>query len=205
MAQLRKNELAALGLVNREPTHGYRLTQDIQRMGLEHWTTLSRSSIYAALRKLKGQGAVSLTHEREGNAPERTVYHITPKGREVLRELLREALAYVGPEDRYFYLGLAFAEALSHEEITTLLGRRLALLRNGICEERQACEALASSLPERAYFAVMSDAGVRHFEVEIAICTKIIEMLRVDPDAFTHLQGACHETQAPDASFRPVA
>lgn len=183
MASLRKNELAALGLVNRQPMHGYALSRAIGRFGLDRWTTLSRSSIYAAFRRLRHEGAVSVTRERESNAPERSVYHITPQGGELLRELLREALSYVGPEDRFFYLGLAFADALQPHEIIPLLEQRRALLRETIDKEWQACAAAGASPGEGEHFSVMTRAGIRHFEIEVEVCGEIIDVLRANPHA----------------------
>ncbi|MBN1423271.1 PadR family transcriptional regulator [Candidatus Fermentibacteria bacterium] len=178
MAQLRKNELAALGLVNREPMHGYALTQAIQHLGLEQWTTVSRSSIYAALRRLAREGAVSITHEREGNAPERTVYHITAAGRSLLLEILREAVSYIGPEDRYFYLGMAFAEALPMGEILDLLARRLRQLTEGMLHEIKDHEDVISSGRCPNQLSIMTQGGIRHHEIEIDICSQLLDMYR---------------------------
>ncbi len=193
MANLRKNELAALGLVNREPMHGYRLNQAVHNMGLEHWTTLSRSSIYAALRRLAKRGAVSVTREREGQMPVRSVYHITDKGRGLLLEILREALAYVGPEDRYFYIAVAFADAMPTDEIAALLEQRCEQLREAVKQEKEHATESSDSAPERTRFVLMSEAGVRHAEVEIEFCRQLIELLRCAPDYFDRRRGASHE------------
>ncbi len=169
-----KNELAALGLVHREPMHGYNLTKAIQRMGLERWTTLSRSSIYTALHRLSRRGAVSAVHEREGAGPERVVHHITPYGRQLLQGLVREALGYVGPEDRLFYLGLAFAEALPVHEVLSILRRRRQRLEEEVRAAREAC-ARASDLDlPFPHFRETTEAGIRHHEVELDVCTMLI-------------------------------
>ena len=190
MASLRKNELAALGLVNREPMHGYRLNQAIHNMGLEHWTTLSRSSIYAALRRLAKRGAVSVTREREGQMPVRTVYHITPAGRDLLLVILREALAYVGPEDRYFYLGVAFAEAMATHETVALLEQRCARLHEVLEREKGDDEHTSPSTLE--HIALMRRAGAAHVQVEIQFCRRLVELLRESPDYLERMRGARH-------------
>jgi DNA-binding PadR family transcriptional regulator len=192
MANLQKNELAALGLVNRQPMHGYRLNQAIQNIGLEHWTTLSRSSIYAALRRLAKRGAVSKTREREGQMPTRTVYHITSAGRDLLLDILRGALSYVGPEDRYFYLGLAFADALPEEEIASLLKQRFKQLRDSLEREKQAVEERRRSKPALRHLIMMSEAGMRHAEIELEFCRNIIELIDSTPDYFTRDRGVTH-------------
>ena len=185
MANLQKNELAALGLVNRQPMHGYRLNQAIQNMGLEHWTTLSRSSIYAALRRLAKHGAVSITREREGQMPTRTVYHITSTGRDLLVESLRGALAYVGPEDRYFYLGLAFADALPTEEIITLLEERCSRLEEVLQRERHDIAECKATIPDFEHIIMMSEVGLRHTEVELQFCQDLMQLFEANPNYFT--------------------
>lgn len=190
---VRKNELAALGLVNRCPMHGYRLNQVVKELRFEHWTTLSRSSIYNALRRLAGQGAVSVTKEREGNAPERTVYHITKKGRAMLREILGHALAYFGPEDRYFYLGLTFAEALPGRQIMRLLERRCECIRGAIEEEKREMEGVDGFELSSKHMLMMMEAGLLHSEVEIRVCRQIISILRKDLDYFRRMRRVPHD------------
>jgi DNA-binding PadR family transcriptional regulator len=192
MASLQKNELAALGLVNREPMHGYRLNQAVHNMGLEHWTTLSRSSIYAALRRLAKRGAVSVTREREGQMPTRTVYHITSSGRDLLLDILRGALAYVGPEDRYFYLGLTFADALPAEETISLLEQRCSRLREVIEHEERDVAECKTKIPDLQHIVMMCEVGMQHTEIEIRFCSDLIELLRTTPDYFTRVRGAIH-------------
>ena len=191
--QVRKNELAALGLVNRCPMHGYRLNQVVKDLGLEHWTTLSRSSIYNALRRLAKQDAVSVSKEREGNAPERTVYHITAKGRGMLREILGHALAYVGPEDRYFYLGLMFAEAIPGRRITKLLEARCERIRDAVEEEKREMEKAEKPAPRPKHLLTMMHAGLQHSEVELRVCRQIVDLLRKEPDYFRRVQGSVHD------------
>ena len=186
---VRKNELAALGLVNRCPMHGYRLNQAVKDLGIEHWTTLSRSSIYNALRRLAKQDAVFVTKEREGNAPERTVYHITKKGRRMLRELLRQALAYFGPEDRYFYLGLMFAEALPGRQITKLLEARCERIQQEVERERREMEKVDGPKQSPNHMLTMMEAGLRHSEVEIHVCREIIDLIHTDRNYFRNVQG----------------
>lgn len=185
---VRKNELAALGLVNRSPMHGYRLNQAVKDLNLEQWTTLSRSSIYNALRRLAKQDAVSTTKEREGNAPERTVYKITDKGRRMLREILSHALGYVGPEDRYFYLGLMFADALPARKIVELLEERCARIELCNEEEKRAMSEPDSTEPRPKHLAILMDAGIRHLSVEIHVCREIISLLRKDPNYFRRVK-----------------
>jgi len=187
MVKTQKNELAALGLVNRHPMHGYALNQEIKQMGLEHWTTVSRSSIYAALRRLAKKGAVSVTKEREGHMPMRSVYHITPMGREMLGEILRGAVSYIGPEDRYFYLGVAFADGLPMDEIVEILDIRCRRLGELAEQEKADTEYCEKHIPHLMHIILMTRTGRKHMEIEHEFCRDLLDFFRANPDYFNHL------------------
>ncbi|MBD3334868.1 MAG: hypothetical protein GF355_05080 [Candidatus Eisenbacteria bacterium] len=193
MTSARKTDLAALGLINWRPMHGYALTRAYEELGLEHWTAISRSAIYAALRRLAGKGAVSIARERAGNAPERTVYHITDRGREFLHHILRDALSYVGPEDRYFYLGVAFAGALDAREILRRLDVRRERLGRAIEREQESLRETKRSAPGAAHLLAMMQAGRRHLEIEVDVCRELARILSEDPSYFDHLREMNHD------------
>jgi len=190
--RVRKTELAALGLIGWRPMHGYALSQVFQELGLEHWTTISRSSIYTALRRLARAGAVSITREKEGGAPERTVYHLTPAGRALLREILLEALGYVGPEDRYFYLGLSLLPAVEAQAALPVLRDRCARLEAILVREREHKQNLKRNQPQLEHIVAMVAAGERHMETELACCQAIIDLLERDPGYLTRIRETKH-------------
>lgn len=192
MSRVRKTDLAALGLINWRPIHGYALNHAFQQLGLGHWTTISRSSIYTALRRLDKAGAVSITRERKGKAPERTVYHLTDRGRSLLKDLLLEAIGYVGPEDRYFYLGIMFADALESSEISDRLNERCAKLRDALDRERNDIEDCDRRSPGLHHLIDMMNAGKRHLEVELDYCRKLLTLLESNPDYFARIREDFH-------------
>lgn len=183
----RSNEIAALGMVNREPMHGYRINQIAQQMGLEHWTNLSPSSTYNTLGRLAKRGAVTVTTEREGKAPERTIYHITPKGRELLVDQLRAGLLYIGPEDRLFYICACFLDVLPAEEILPLLEGRIEKMKARIEREENRCVEGWNALP---HIVLMCRAGIQHTQVEIDFCARLIDLFRERPDYFAEIGGS---------------
>ncbi|MBN1825524.1 MAG: PadR family transcriptional regulator [Candidatus Eisenbacteria bacterium] len=186
-----RNEMAALGLVGREPMHGYRINQIVQQMGLEHWANLSPSSIYNTLGRLAKKGAVSVTTEREGKAPERTVYHITDRGRDLLQEHLRASLVYVGPEDRLFYVAVSFMESLPEEEIAALLEERIRRIET-LIEDEQKCTSDPGMPP---HIVLMCEAGMFHFRVEIDVCRRLIDLMRGRPRYFEETGGRSDESR----------
>jgi DNA-binding PadR family transcriptional regulator len=187
-----KNDLTALGLLNRGPMHGYRIMQIVQAQ-LEPWASISASSVYNALGRLTRRGAISQTTEREGKAPERTVYHLTPKGRELLADLVRRCLPAIGTDMPLFYLGLHFAEALPTAEVIALLEARLRVLEQASAHMCTTERDVRQDCPELFHFAWMCAAGERHMQVEIEMCRDLVAKLRAQPDYFEQLGGKLSE------------
>lgn len=75
----------------RGPMHGHQIRNQAQSDRTEHWTEVKVGALYGALKRLAGEGLIAATRsERQGNFPERTVYEITPQGRELLpRSIVR--------------------------------------------------------------------------------------------------------------------
>jgi len=192
MKSSHKNDLVALGLLNRGPMHGYRITQIVQAQ-LEPWASISASSVYHALGRLTRRGVVSQTTEREGRAPERTVYHLTPRGRELLANLVRTSLPAIGTDMPLFYLGMHFAEALPTAEVIGLLEARLVALQGAMEHMRTTKEETRKNCPELFHFAWMNSAGERHMQVEMEMCRDLVAKLRAHPDYCERLGGRLNE------------
>ena len=77
-----------LGFLKEAEATGYDLKQRFQDP-VGFFYRVSDGSIYPALKKLAGDGLVTLRRERQGRRT-RKVYAITPKGREHFRRMLRE-------------------------------------------------------------------------------------------------------------------
>lgn len=115
--------LLVLWLLNERALHGYQIKKALTDEGMAFWFRLEDASIYSVLRTLARKGYA--TEERdESSARHRTVYRITPAGREYYRSLLADALALpastVGPID----VALSARGDLDPTQVTEALGRR---------------------------------------------------------------------------------
>ncbi len=80
--------LTLLGLLSREPTHGYDLKHSHDRyFGVGR--PLAFGQVYATLARLIRDGLITLVGEEAGGGPDRKRYAITPEGREHLAAWLR--------------------------------------------------------------------------------------------------------------------
>ncbi len=184
-----KTEIAALGLINWRPMHGYLLKQMVEKLGLEQWANLSQSSIYYALGQMTKKGIITTTKEREGKSPERTVFHMTEQGRERLIDHLRTAIQTYESEDLLFYLATSFIDALPIKEAVDLLSTRADNLAEISLHQKEKANN-PCMLP---HFSALCKAGADHMQVEHDFCRRLIELFSSQPDYFDKIRGTMNE------------
>lgn len=99
-----EHELLFLGLLLEGPKHGYEIKRMIEEE-LFPFIGLQIKSIYYPLKKMERLGLVNKDVGREGKWPEKFVYSITPKGREIFDHLVTES--FMSIERPYFNIDLA--------------------------------------------------------------------------------------------------
>jgi DNA-binding PadR family transcriptional regulator len=125
-----------LFVLNALAQHGSMYGHQIRRVSqldrTELWTDIKPGSLYGALHRMAEEGVIDVVRtEQEGKMPARTVYAITPAGKDELiairDEALRETALHPDPVD----LALTAAGDLSAEQMTAVISnRRAALVAN---------------------------------------------------------------------------
>ncbi|MDJ0555453.1 MAG: PadR family transcriptional regulator [Microcoleaceae cyanobacterium MO_207.B10] len=83
-------ELSALGLLQREPLHGYRLKQQLE-LFMGSCISVNYGAIYPLLKRLEERGYIVVISEAAGEAGcSRKIYQITEQGRDRWREKMLE-------------------------------------------------------------------------------------------------------------------
>lgn len=107
--------------------HPYEMYQLMLSRSEDRVVKLSPGSLYRAVERFAAKGLiVEVGVERQGNRPERTVYTITPAGREALRASIAEMLGRYVNEYPEFPVAIGEAHNLPAGEVAQLLGARLA-------------------------------------------------------------------------------
>lgn len=75
-------------------THGYEIQKFIQVNQMDSWTKIQSGSIYYALNKLEKEGLIELSEEIGTGPKARKIYSITPKGKNELKELVKQELSH---------------------------------------------------------------------------------------------------------------
>jgi len=92
-----KAELYILGVLHRGDFHPYEIKRRLTQAMIECFTDVDTGTLYYAVRQLaKNRLLTAVAQERVARGGVRTVYRITPRGRERFRELLHAQFAADG-------------------------------------------------------------------------------------------------------------
>lgn len=171
--------LLILGLLRGWDSHGYQLMDFLEKR-LSYLVDLKKPTTYALLERLRRNGYVTMTIEREGNRPERRVYQVTPEGEAYFFGRLRENLRSFARPRFPDAIGIYFLQALPPEEAEALLSERLSALEHELQEFRPKVSAHAGLAAQPVL-----DHYVTLLEAERVWLLSLLQML-----ASAHMQGA---------------
>ncbi|MBF6554644.1 MAG: PadR family transcriptional regulator [Acidimicrobiales bacterium] len=196
-------DLAILGLLHEQELHGYEIRRRLRdELGL--FANISFGSLYPALSRLEGSGAVAVTESAgpatvavpmpstgsisgdraglrarragtpRGTKRSRKVYRITDHGRALFEQLL-DAEEPAGTDDaRSFGLRLAFARHLAPQARLSLLERRRGQLTRRLATDR--VRAAGESLD--VYTRSLAEHSTEATQHDIAWLDRLIESER---------------------------
>ena len=125
-----------LGLLMREPMHGYELHQFFESESpLGRTWYLGISQTYKLLKELEDDGYVEATIETQDNRPDKKVYHVTASGREAFLDWLQKPVRGIRLIRVEFLGKLFLAQGLGAEMVERLIDG-----------QAEACERLKRSL-----------------------------------------------------------
>ncbi|MFJ4933238.1 PadR family transcriptional regulator [Streptomyces pseudovenezuelae] len=157
--------LAVLATLWQKPMHPYEIAQTLRRQGKDSSTKINYGSLYTVVQNLEKHGFVEVTDvERQGNRPERTVYGITPAGRQEATEWMSDLVAFPAKEYPIFETALSLLGVLHPDEVVPLLKERLDALEVQIASGRGALEKLYETLPR--LFLVENEYQLHMVEAE---------------------------------------
>jgi DNA-binding PadR family transcriptional regulator len=167
-----KNEIAILGLLAECPMHGYQIHQQIKEREMDYWAKIKLPSIYSTLTRLEEQGLITSGKEKVGHTPERTVYAITPIGREKLGEMVLFFLdAEHGPE-WLFGLGVAFICGAPREKVLAALQLRKKNLEKHLEALTNEAVDYKGKIPFNWYMLV--ESAQKHMQLELEWLKELI-------------------------------
>lgn len=189
-------ELAALGLLQREPLHGYRLKQKLE-LFMSSCISVNYGTIYPLLRRLEKQGAIVVSEEMaEGSS--RKVYRITPKGQEAWKHKMLEHPheSWVNARSR-FLIKLFFFSDLQPAERVKLMNHRLVACQLRLENlENQNIEHTSTD----PYEAMLWNRHLKNLRAEIKWLKELLLEELPDAPSNNHLIPT-HSVQKGDRQF----
>jgi DNA-binding PadR family transcriptional regulator len=141
--------LAVLALLFERPMHPYEIGVILKHRRKEESIKLRYGSLYTVIDLLLKRGLIVAKEiARDGRRPERTVYDITPAGRDELLTWMADLVGEPVKEYPRFEAALCLLPVLRPDEALTLLRRRLELIEhNAASLARQIEEVSRQGLP----------------------------------------------------------
>lgn len=172
--------LFVLGLLIQSPMSGYQIQLMLQVSQTEQWAGILPGSVYHALKKLEKEGLVLLHGtEMTGNRL-KSIYEITPAGKEEFSKLLKEAWSEpVLHFPSKLYGALSFPGESDPDEILPLLSHQLEVLSSELELWNSGEEAkekfIGSELPES--IKLVFENGRRHIQLDMDFLKKLQKVL----------------------------
>lgn len=160
--------LAVLCLLYGGPLHPYRMQRLLKEWGKDQVINVGqRSSLYKTIGRLNESGLICVRQtERDQQYPERTVYELTPEGRDYALRWLAEMLANHRNEFPTFPAALSFAMLLGPRGVLSALRERQGSLNAAVRALRAALTGYGPTVPrvallETEYQLAITEAELR--------------------------------------------
>jgi len=142
-----KAELVILGVLHRGNFHPYEIKRRLLNAMVQCYTDIDVGTLYYAIRQLaKARLITAVARERVARGGMRTVYAITPQGKERFQQLLHECFAAPGPVSETLYGALLFLHLGDSQRIANLLETRIQQQAQGTREVAEVSRRLAPFL-----------------------------------------------------------
>jgi DNA-binding PadR family transcriptional regulator len=143
-----KAELYILGVLHRGDFHPYEIKRRLSQAMIECFTDVDVGTLYYAVRQLADAGMLTaVAHERVARGGMRTVYRITPRGRERFRELLHTQFAAEGDLRQTLYGPMLFLHLADLSLIAEALRTQIDRQNARLAEIRRLRRQWAAMLP----------------------------------------------------------
>jgi DNA-binding PadR family transcriptional regulator len=165
--------LAILTLLHETPMHPYRMQRLIKERGKDQVINVEqRASLYQTINQLlKAELITFWENERQEGFPERTIYKLTEKGREVARAWMQEILSTPAQEYPEFPAAVSLLPLLTPDDVLHQLEireTRLAARLTSIKEELEVVDVPRLFLLEVEYAQTVLEAELKWVRSVIA-------------------------------------
>ena len=143
-----KAELYILGVLHRGDFHPYEIKRRLTQAMIECFTDVDVGTLYYAVRQLARSGLLTaVAHQRVARGGMRTVYRITPRGRDRFREVLHAQFAGEGDLRETLYGPMLFLHLADLKLVAKALRTQIDRQNARLVELRKLRRQWAKMLP----------------------------------------------------------
>lgn len=144
--------IAILELLHERPMHPYEMRRLLRERGASLRLKISAGALYRTVERLTEQGVLEVVDtNREGNRPERTVYAVTGKGRDLFATSTLDMIANPAEEYPRFPQAVDVLADLNPEDAISALKTRLLHLDNKLASVEITDKHLAEKQTHRMH------------------------------------------------------
>jgi DNA-binding PadR family transcriptional regulator len=130
-----KAEILILGVLHRGNLHPYEIKRRLTNAMVQCFTDVDVGTLYYAVRKLSGSKLIApVSQKRVVRGGIKTVYRITPLGKQRFQQLLHEQFELPGPVAQTLYIPMLFLHLCDRDRVAAQLGAKLSRQKNAIEE-----------------------------------------------------------------------
>jgi DNA-binding PadR family transcriptional regulator len=194
--------LAVLALLFERPMHPYEMAALMQERGKHDSIKLRYGSLYTVIDLLVARGLITpQSTERAGGRPQRTVYELSPAGRSVLHDWMRDLIGQPVNDFPQFEAGLSLLPVLPPDEAVTLLRERLARLDAMVADRAGQLAARPRQFPEM--FVVEGEFRLAMLRAESEFVKNLLRRIAEEEWGPLHLWRGFHDDR--EATLAAVA
>ncbi len=176
---LSKSSTMLLGLINKQPVNAYEIIKILESMNVKWWYNIADSTVYATLRALDKKGLIIGVSEKNGNMPLRTVYSISDKGKEELRDTLINSIISFDYDSNTFSIAAFFLDFFQVDEQISLLEKRIEVLKKYIIGiEKWVSQPKDRTTPFQHITIV--ERMVNLSKAELSGTNKLLELIKIN-------------------------
>lgn len=138
-------EMILLSIINEKPSYAYEIDKMLEERDMRQWLKIGVASVYQVLERLNKKGYLQSKKEREGKMPIRKRYFITEKGKDRLKNDVKDLLS----KSELFYLnlnvGLECSTLLSDNALKDSIENRLE-------QSKEELEKIKNNFEKQKFF-----------------------------------------------------
>lgn len=151
-AKLTPMAIAVLELLHEGPMHPYEMRRLMRERGGHLRLKISAGALYRTVERLTEAGIVEIVEtNRDGNRPERTVYALTGKGRDLFATSALDMLAVPAEEYPQYPLAVSVIADLDRDDVISALKSRLLHLENKLASRDVVSNHLTENKTHRMF------------------------------------------------------